>query len=45
MGPLRLDYAFPITYPDYTIRSPDYNREGIDGKPRFQFSVGWARSY
>ncbi len=32
--PLRLDYAFPITHP-----------ENVSGKPRFQFSVGWNRSF
>lgn len=34
MGPMRLDYAFPISYPDY-----------LGGKPRFQFSVGWTRNF
>jgi len=32
MGPLRLDYAFPITHPE---------RTGSSG--RFQFSVGYER--
>jgi outer membrane protein assembly factor BamA len=45
MGPLRLDYAFPIHYPDYDIVRPDYRIEGLDGKGRFQFSVGWSRNY
>jgi outer membrane protein assembly factor BamA len=34
MGPLRLDYGFPITHDDT-----------VSGKPRFQFSVGWNRRY
>jgi outer membrane protein insertion porin family len=34
MGPLRLDYGFPITHDDT-----------VSGKPRFQFSVGWNRKY
>jgi outer membrane protein insertion porin family len=32
IGPLRLDYAFPITHPDF-----------LSGKSRFQFSVGYER--
>jgi outer membrane protein insertion porin family len=32
MGPLRLDYGFPIHHPS-----------DVSGKPHFQFSVGWAR--
>jgi outer membrane protein insertion porin family len=32
MGPLRLDYGFPIHHDDT-----------LSGKPRFQFSVGWSR--
>ena len=32
IGPLRLDYAFPITHPEHT---------GSSG--RFQFSVGYYR--
>lgn len=32
MGPLRLDYGFPIHHDDT-----------VNGKPRFQFSVGWFR--
>jgi len=32
MGPIRLDYGFPITYPDY-----------LDGDSQFQFSIGWDR--
>jgi outer membrane protein assembly factor BamA len=32
MGPIRLDYGFPIHYPDY-----------LDGDPQFQFSIGWNR--
>jgi outer membrane protein insertion porin family len=34
MGPLRLDYGFPITHDDT-----------VSGKPHFQFSVGWNRRY
>jgi outer membrane protein insertion porin family len=32
MGPLRLDYGFPIHVPD-----------GTSSKPHFQFSVGYSR--
>jgi outer membrane protein insertion porin family len=32
MGPLRLDYGFPIRHDDT-----------VSGKARFQFSVGWSR--
>jgi outer membrane protein insertion porin family len=32
IGPLRLDYAFPITHPDY-----------VGSSGRFQFSVGYER--
>jgi outer membrane protein assembly factor BamA len=45
MGPLRLDYAFPITYPDYGMSRPDHEEGGLSGKARFQFSVGWSRRY
>jgi outer membrane protein insertion porin family len=34
LGPLRLDYAFPITHDEY-----------LSGKGRFQFSVGFARDF
>jgi outer membrane protein insertion porin family len=34
MGPLRLDYGFPLTHDDT-----------VSGKPRFQFSVGYSRRY
>jgi len=35
IGPLRLDYAFPITY------DSRFN----DGKGQFQFGVGWSRPF
>ncbi len=34
IGPLRLDYAFPITYDQFS-----------DGKGQFQFGVGWSRPF
>jgi outer membrane protein insertion porin family len=34
MGPLRLDYAIPITHDPF-----------VDGEGRFQFSVGYTRDY
>ncbi len=34
IGPLRLDYAFPITYDQFS-----------SGKGQFQFGVGWSRPF
>ena len=34
IGPLRLDYAFPITHDQFS-----------DGKGQFQFGVGWSRPF
>ena len=34
IGPLRLDYAFPITYDQFST-----------GKGQFQFGVGWSRPF
>ena len=35
IGPLRLDYAFPL----------EYDSQFSDGKGRFQFGVGWQRPF
>jgi len=34
LGPLRLDYGIPITWDEYS-----------NGKPRFNFGVGWSRPF
>jgi len=34
LGPLRLDYGFPISHPDY-----------VDGGGEFHFGVGYNRTF